>query len=108
MRINIIIRTTTAETTALLYFFQFDDIDYFLTIAVGTKGAHQIYIKYFSQESAEAALAKADPRYGTRRSNPPIVPRKYGRLTRYHHVCQRMVIGRYFENHQKVCRWQVG
>ena len=73
LRINVIIRTLAAETTAILYFGRFGHIDYILTLPIGKKVVHQIFIKYFRIQSAERPLAEANPLYGVRRSNPPVV-----------------------------------
>ena len=107
LRINIMIRTIYVEATAVLYFARFGHIDYFQTLPVGHKGAHQIFIKYFRIESAERALAEADPLYGARRSNPPVV-RENIELLRFHPVCRRQVNKKHYDNHEKICRWQVG
>ena len=107
LRINIMIRTIYVEATAVLYFARFGHIDYFQTLPVGHKGAHQIFIKYFRIESAERALAEADPLYGARRSNPPVVGKDI-ELLRFHPVCRQKVIKKHYDNHEKICRWQVG
>ena len=107
LRINIIIRTIYVEVIAVLYFARFGHIDYFDTLPVGHKGAHQIFIKYFRVESAERALAEADTLYGARRSNPPVVGKDI-ELLRFHPVCRQKVIKKHYDNHEKICRWQVG
>ena len=106
LRINVIIRTLAAETTAILYFGRFGHIDYFFTLSIGKKEGHQIFIKYFKMESAERALAEADPLYGARRSNPPVV-RDDIALLQYHPICWQNVNKKHYKNHEKICRWQV-
>ena len=107
LRINILIRIKAAETTALMYFCKFGHVDYYQTIPIGNRGVHQIFIKYFRKESVDRALKEADPCYGVRRSNPPVVPGNQT-LLHYHAICRRYVNHRMYMNHQRVCRWQVG
>ena len=55
----------------------------------------------------DRALKEAEPRYGIRRSNPPVVS-KNQQLLQYHVICRRNVNHRMYKNHERVCRWQVG
>ena len=89
------------------YFCQFGHIDYCQTLPVGHRGVHQIYIKYFRPESVDRAIENADPRYGVRRSNPPVISGDQP-LYRFHSVCRRNVSYHCYENHVRVCKWQVG